>query len=102
MAKVTAKEVLSLASSQIGTKATDTKRCKYNKWYYGADVSGAEYDWCVVFLQWLFNQLNASDMLFIKTANVGTIAVEFKKKGKLVTKNYKEFVCKFLLRRCTD
>ncbi len=89
MAKVTAKDVLSLASSQVGIKATDTKRCKYNKWYYGTDVSGTEYDWCVVFLQWLFYELSASEMLFTKTANVGTIAVEFKKKGKLVTKNYK-------------
>lgn len=89
MAKITVKEVLNLASSQVGVKATDTKRCKYNKWYYGTDVSGAEYDWCVVFLQWLFYKLNASDMLFTKTANVGIIAVEFKNKGKLVTKNYK-------------
>ena len=89
MAKVTASQVLDLARSQLGTKATDTKRCKYNKWYYGADVSGSEYDWCVVFLMWLFYQLGASELLFEKTANVGTIAVEFKDKGKLVTKNYK-------------
>ena len=89
MANVTVKDVLFLASSQIGVKATDTKRCKYNKWYYGSDVSGSCYDWCVVFLQWLFYKLNASDMLLVKTANVGTIAVEFKNKGKLVTKNYK-------------
>lgn len=89
MPKVTATQVLDLARSQLGTKATDTKRCKYNKWYYGADVSGSEYDWCVVFLMWLFNQLDASELLFEKTANVGTIAVEFKDKGKLVTKNYK-------------
>ena len=89
MSEITAKKVFELASSQIGVKATDTKRCKYNKWYYGTDVSGAEYDWCVVFLQWLFYKLSASDMLLVKTANVGTIAVEFKKRGKLVTKKYK-------------
>ncbi len=89
MADVTVKDVLELAGSQIGVKATDIKCCKYNKWYYGIDVSGSEYDWCVVFLQWLFYKLSASDMLLIKTANVGSIAVEFKNKGKLVTKNYK-------------
>ena len=89
MPKVTATQILDLARSQLGTKATDTKRCKYNKWYYGGDVSGSEYDWCVVFLMWLFYQLDASELLFEKTANVGTIAVEFKDKGKLVTKNYK-------------
>jgi len=89
VAEITVKDVLELASSQSGVKATDTKRCKYNKWYYGSDVSGSGYDWCVVFLQWLFYKLSASDMLIVKTANVGTIAVEFKNKGKLVTKNYK-------------
>ena len=89
MAKVTATQVLDLARSQLGTKATDTKRCKYNKWYYGADVSGAEYDWCVVFLMWLFYQLGASELLFEKTANVGIIAKQFLAKGRLVKKNYK-------------
>ncbi len=89
MAKVTASQVLDLARSQIGVKATDVKRCKYNKWYYGADVSGSSYDWCEVFIQWLFAQLNASEMLYLKTANVGYQALEFNKKGKLVTKNFK-------------
>lgn len=89
LAQVSVKEALELASSQIGVKATDIKRCKYNKWYYGSDVSGSEYNWCVVFLQWLFYKLSASDMLYIKTANVGTLALEFKSKGKLVTKNYR-------------
>ena len=89
VANVTANDILTLARKEIGVKATDTKRCKYNKWYYGTDVSGSSYDWCVVFLQWLFYKLSASDLLLVKTANVGTIAVEFKNKGKLVTKNYK-------------
>lgn len=89
MAKVTATQVLDLARSQIGVKATDTKRCKYNKWYYGADVSGSEYDWCEVFIQWLFDQLNASELLYIKTANVGYQAVEFSERKKLYTKKFK-------------
>lgn len=89
MAKITASKILDLARSQIGIKATDTKRCKYNKWYYGADVSGSEYDWCVVFLMWLFYQLDASEMLLGKTANVGIIAKQFLAKGQLVKKNYK-------------
>ncbi len=89
VATVTATQVLDLAKKQIGIKATDTKRCKYNKWYYGADVSGSAYDWCVVFIQWLFAQLGVSDMLYGMTANVGAIALQFKEKGKLVTKNYK-------------
>ncbi len=89
MATVTATQVLDLARTQIGVKATDTKRCKYNKWYYGADVSGSGFDWCEVFIQWLFAQLDASSMLYTKTANCGAQGLAFYNKGKLVTKDYK-------------
>lgn len=89
MPKITVKQVLNLARKQIGTKATNYRRCKYNTWYYGREVSGDEYHWCVVFIQWLFAMLGAAALLFTKTANVGAQAVAFKNKGKLVTKNYK-------------
>ncbi|MBE6825036.1 MAG: CHAP domain-containing protein [Ruminococcaceae bacterium] len=89
MASVTATQVLDLARTQIGVKATDIKRCKYNKWYYGADVSGVGYDWCEVFIQWLFYKLDASSMLYTKTANCGAQGQAFYKEGKLVTKNFK-------------
>lgn len=89
MANVTVTQVLDLARKQIGVKATDIKRCKYNKWYYRVNVSGSNYDWCEVFVQWLFSQLNASDMLYTKTANCGAQGLAFYNKGKLVTKNYK-------------
>ena len=37
---ITAEKVLEVARTQIGTKATDVKRCKYNTEYYGTEVSG--------------------------------------------------------------
>lgn len=89
MAQVRASQVLSLAKSQIGVKATNVKNCKYNTWFYGAPVSGSAYDWCEVFIQWLFAQLDASDMLYTKTANCGAQGLAFYKKGGLVTKDYK-------------
>ncbi len=89
MAKIKASQVLDLARSQIGIEATNVKRCKYNTWYYGANVSGDEYDWCEVFIQWLFNQLSASDMLYCTTANCGMQGQAFQNKGKLVTSGYK-------------
>lgn len=88
MANTTAKQVLDLARDQIGIKATNVKRNKYNKWYYGVDVSGSNYDWCEVFIQWLFAKLGASDMLYTKTANCGQQGLAFSQKGKLVKKNY--------------
>ncbi|MDE6456098.1 MAG: CHAP domain-containing protein, partial [Dysosmobacter sp.] len=30
---------------------------KYNTWYYGREVSGAAYPWCMAFVQWLFAQV---------------------------------------------
>ena len=89
MARVKASQVIELAKTQIGTAATDIKRCKYNEWYYSVNVSGNNYDWCEVFIQWLFDQLGVSDMLYIKTANCGAQGQAFQKQGKLITKDYK-------------
>jgi len=86
---MTAEKVLELAKSQIGIKATDIKRCKYNTWFYGANVSGKGYDWCEVFIQWLFNQLGCSNLLGLKTANCGAQGQWFNNNGQLVKKDYK-------------
>lgn len=88
MAKITATQVLDLARQQIGVKATNYRKCKYNTWFYGAEVSGSWYHWCVTFIQWIFNELNASSLLYTKTANVGVQAQAFEKKGRLVKNNY--------------
>ena len=89
MPRVKASQVVALARTQIGVEATNVKRCKYNDWFYGVNVSGSGYDWCEVWIQWLFDQLNASDMIYIKTANCGAQGQAFQKRGKLVTKDYK-------------
>jgi len=86
---MTAEKILELAKSQIGTKATDIKRCKYNTWFYGANVSGQGYDWCEVFVQWIFNQLGCSNLLGVKTANCGAQGRWFNNNGQLVKKDYK-------------
>ncbi len=89
MANITAQHILDLARKQLGTKATDIKRNKYNKWYYGVDVSGTNYDWCEVFIQWLFDKLGASDMLYTKTANCGAQGQAFYQNGRLFKSGYK-------------
>ena len=86
---VTADQIISIASSQIGTKATNVKNVKYNTWYYGAPVSGSGFDWCEVFVQWVFNQAGASSLLFGKTANCGYAAKYFQDRGKLITSGFK-------------
>lgn len=52
-------DVLSSASSQLGVKEKtgNNDGVKYNTWYYGRDVSGPDYPWCMVFVQWIFAML---------------------------------------------
>ena len=87
---VNADKILSIARSQIGTKATNIKKCKYNTWYYGTVVSGSAYDWCEVFVQWVFNEAGASSLLYTKTASCGYAAKAFQDRGRLVTSGFKK------------
>lgn len=87
---VSAEKILSIARSQIGTSATAVKRCKYNTWYYGAEVSGSGYDWCEVFVQWVFSQAGADSLLYTRTANCGYAARAFHSRGRLYTSGYRK------------
>lgn len=84
-----AEKIIAVAKSQIGTKATDIKKCKYNTWYYGGVVSGSGFDWCETFVQWVFNEAGARSLLYTKTANCGAQARAFYDKGRLVTSGYR-------------
>lgn len=56
---MTKKEVLKTARQELGTYEDGENRVKYNAWYYGRDVSGADYAWCMVFVQWVFNAVGS-------------------------------------------
>lgn len=60
-AMATAERVLGIAREELGTKESpaNSNRVKYNTWYYGREVSGKAYPWCMVFVQWLFAQAGA-------------------------------------------
>lgn len=51
-------QVLSLARGEIGVKESPagSNQVKYNTWFYGREVSGAAYPWCMAFVQWVFDQ----------------------------------------------
>ena len=85
----TADKIIEIASSQIGTRAAPVKKVKYNTWYYGGVVSGSAYDWCEAFVQWVFSQAGASELLYSRTANCGYAAKAFQDRGRLVTSGYK-------------
>lgn len=89
MANVTASKILEIAKGEIGTKATDVKKCKYNTWFYGSEVSGSQYDWCAAFVCWVFAQAGASDMIPVKSAGCGVLAAGFNNKGKFYKNGFK-------------
>lgn len=89
MARVTASKVLDVARKEIGTKATNVKKCKYNTWFYGSAVSGSQYDWCAAFVCWLFAQAGASDMIPTKSAGCGVLAAGFNSKGRFYKSGFK-------------
>ena len=69
----TGKDVLAAARSQLGVKESppESNRVKYNTWYYGKEVSGAAYPWCMAFVQWCCAEAGAP--LPFKTASCGAL-----------------------------
>lgn len=84
-----ANKVLAIATKELGTKESpaNSNRVKYNTWYYGREVSGSAYPWCMAFVQWVFAQ--AGVPLPIKTASCGALMNAAKKSGQWVTKDYR-------------
>lgn len=75
----TVNEVLKTAKEEIGTKESpvNSNKVKYNTWYYGKEVSGSAYPWCMAFIMWLFNQTGMK--LPYKTASCSALLNWYKK-----------------------
>ena len=86
---VTIQDIINIAQKEVGTQAKNYRRCKYNTWYYGAEVSGDEYHWCVVFFEWVFEQAGARSLLFEKTAGAEIFGSLFYEHGQLVKSGYR-------------
>lgn len=54
--KVTAQMVVGTAYSQLGIKENpkNSNHVKYNTWYYGKEVKGDAYPWCMTYVEWDF------------------------------------------------
>ncbi len=81
---ITKEQILNRAIAEVGITEypPNSNRVKYNTWYYGKEVSGASYPWCMTFIQWIFKD---SGLLPIKTASCSALYNEFKKRGQIVT-----------------
>ena len=60
---------------------------RYNTWYYGREVMGSAYPWCMVFVQWVFAQ--AGVKLPVRTASCGALMNAAKAAGCWVTAGFK-------------
>lgn len=88
MSAKTAGELLSIARAELGVKEfpAGSNKVKYNTWYYGREVSGDPYPWCVVFAWWCCAQVGVS--LPVKTASCTALMNAAKKAGMWVTSGY--------------
>ena len=80
----TAKDILSVAQKYIGVEERPNNNVIFNTWYYGHEVSGDQYAWCLVYLMYVFNEAKAKNLLYDgkKTALCQTLADWFKVKGQ--------------------
>ncbi len=75
---MTVNELLTLARRELGNNESPpgSNNIKYNTWYYGREVEGSEYPWCMAFVQWLFYTLG--NPLPLKTASCSALLSYYK------------------------
>jgi murein DD-endopeptidase MepM/ murein hydrolase activator NlpD len=71
-----AAKVIQIALNEVGTKETGVNNVKYNTWFYGREVNGSSYTWCMAFVQWCFNE--AGIPFDFKSASVSAVYNHYK------------------------
>lgn len=85
--------MIEVALAEVGTTEwpRNSNRVKYNTEYYGCEVSGLNYPWCVVFLWWVFRHADEAMAFFNsgKTASCTILSSLYKAEGRWVTSDYR-------------
>ena len=81
-----ASDVINIALGEVGVKEypPNSNRVKYNKEYYGKEVSGSNYPWCCAFVWWVMTR---AGITVPKTARCTTLGDYFKKEGRFHKNN---------------
>ena len=84
----TLNELLTVARRQLNVRECppDSNNVRYNTWYWGREVSGSGYPWCVVFVQWCFDQAGVT--LPARTASCGELMRAAKAAGCWVVRDF--------------
>lgn len=81
-----------MALSQVGISEypPNSNKCKYNTEYYGFEVSGSAYPWCITFLWWVFKHSEESASFYGggKTASSTQLMNYYQNQGQFVTSGY--------------
>ena len=85
---MTGLDVARLAATQLGTSESPpgSNHVLYNTWYYGQEVSGSSYPWCMVFVQWVFDLAGVA--LPQRTASCGALMRAAQMSGQWVTEDF--------------
>ena len=77
-------DIVAIAAAELGTKESppNSNKVKYNTWYYGREVSGKAYPWCMVFVQWVLDQAGVKPP--IRTASCGALLTAARVAGEAV------------------
>ena len=65
--------LIETARGQVGTARRPVNKVEYNKSYYGDDVTGPQFKWCVVFIWWCMQKSRIPMSIFPKSASVFTV-----------------------------
>lgn len=76
--------LIETARGQVGTARRPVNKVKYNKSYYGDDVTGPQFKWCVVFIRWCMQKSRIPMSIFPKSASVFTVRDWFKARNRFL------------------
>lgn len=84
-----ASDLVLAASGQVGVRESPpgSNNVRYNTWYYGREVSGSKYPWCMVFVQWCADR--AGVKIPMRTASCGALMRSAMAAGQWVEKDYR-------------
>lgn len=86
----TREAVLAIAAWQVGVleSPAGSNKVKYNTAFYGREVSGNAYPWCMAFIWWVFREAGFN---LYKTASCSAFVRQYKafSPGQIVTSGFK-------------
>ncbi len=83
----TTKQVLDIACQElcVSESPPNSNAVKYNDWFYGRSVMGADYPWCMAFVQWCFDRAGMR-LPYITASCDGLLVWYYKNRPKSVYK----------------